>query len=139
MQPWKESPRRQGAEKTKRARGLRQQMTDAERALWRLLKNRNLGGVKFRRQVPLGPYYLDFYSAAAKLVMELDGGQHYVPEGRKRDERRDAYLRSWGLTVIRFSDREVPLQLDGMLVQIHEALQQSSPSPSPFQGEGMQA
>jgi very-short-patch-repair endonuclease len=112
-------------------------MTDAERALWRVLKNRNIAGVKFRRQVPLGPYYLDFYSAAVKLVIELDGGQHYALEGRKRDERRDAYLRSWGLTVIHFSDREVLLQLDGVLVQIQDAVQKSSPSPSPFQGEGM--
>jgi very-short-patch-repair endonuclease len=87
MQPWKEGPRRQGAVKTKQARVLRQQMTDAERALWRVLKNRNIAGVKFRRQVPLGPYYLDFYSAEAKLVIELDGGQHYALEGTSRSEK----------------------------------------------------
>ncbi|MFQ5780198.1 MAG: endonuclease domain-containing protein [Nitrospiria bacterium] len=127
MMLWKEGPRRQGAEKTKRARVLRQQMTDAERYLWRALKNRTLSGVKFRRQVPLGPYYLDFYSAEAKMAIELDGGQHYRAQGKKRDERRDAYIQSLGIKVIRYSDRDVLLHLEKVLEEIRGYLHESSP------------
>jgi len=84
----------------------------------------------------LGPYYLDFYSAEAKMAIELDGGQHYTIPGQSRDAQRDAYIQSLGIRVIRYSDRDVLLHLEKVLEQIREALSESSPQPSPFQGEG---
>ncbi len=124
---WKEGPRRQSAEKTKRARVLRRHMTDAERCLWRVLQNRNISGIKFRRQVPFGPYYLDFYSAEANIAIELDGGQHYTVQGKKRDAQRDTYARSLGIKVIRYSDRDVLLHLEEVLEEIRRYLHESSP------------
>lgn len=127
MVRWKEGPRRQSAEKTNRARVLRQHMTDAERCLWRVLQNRNISGIKFRRQVPFGPYYLDFYSADAKMAIELDGGQHYTVQGKKRDAQRDAYVQSLGIKVIRYSDRDVLLHLEEVSEEIRRYLHESSP------------
>jgi very-short-patch-repair endonuclease len=76
------------------ARELRQNETDAERLLWRLLRNRSLAGAKFRRQHPFPPYVLDFYCHELKLAIELDGGQHNLPEGRLHDKVRTANWRS---------------------------------------------
>lgn len=89
------------------ARGLRRRMTDAEQKLWRLLRNDQLGA-RFYRQKPLGQYIVDFYSFQARLVIELDGGQHLDdPSISKQDKLRDAWLRSKGLKVLRFDDRQV--------------------------------
>ncbi len=87
------------------ARRLRRDMTDAERKLWSLLRHNQLG-VKFRRQTPFGKYILDFYSAKAKVGVELDGSQHYTKTGQRKDEERDRYLRERGVEVFRFSDTE---------------------------------
>jgi very-short-patch-repair endonuclease len=97
-------------------------MTDAERKLWSLLRNNRLG-VKFRRQVPYGPYILDFYCVKARLVVELDGSQHYTPEGRQRDAIRDAYLRNDGLEVVRFLNDEVFVNEEGVEQVIYEKVQ----------------
>ncbi len=70
------------------ARVLRKQMTDAERKLWSLLRGHQLD-VKFRRQVPFGYYVVDFYCAKAKLIIELDGSQHYTNKGTQSDIKRD--------------------------------------------------
>lgn len=136
MIPWRTGPRHQGLQKTGRARELRQKSTDAEKRIWHLLRSRQLLDWKFRRQVPHGNYYLDFYCAKAKLAVELDGGQHYEGGGRQRDERRDAYLGSEGITVLRYSDRDCLLNPERVLEDILNYLDQSSPQPSPFQGEG---
>jgi very-short-patch-repair endonuclease len=104
------------------ARKLRRDMTDAERKLWSLLRNNRLG-VKFRRQVPYGPYILDFYCVKARLVIELDGSQHYTPEGRKKDAVRDAYLRSDGLEVLRFTNYEMLSNEEGVEQVIYEKVQ----------------
>ena len=104
------------------ARKLRRDMTEAERKLWSLLRNNRLG-VKFRRQVPYGPYILDFYSVKAHLVVELDGSQHYTPEGKRRDAKRDAYLRSDGLEVLRFLNDEVFANEEGVEQVIYEKVQ----------------
>ena len=106
------------------ARKLRSDMTDAERKLWSLLRNNRLGA-KFRRQVPYGPYILDFYCVKARLVIELDGSQHYTPEGRRRDARRDAYLRSDGLKVLRFLNDEVFSNEKGVGQVIYETVQEA--------------
>ena len=85
---------------TDRARNLRRRQTDAEARLWNALRDRGLGGWKWRRQVPFGAYYLDFLCEEARLVVELDGGQH--AEQVAYDARRTDYLRSRGLRVLRF-------------------------------------
>lgn len=103
------------------ARKLRREMTDAERKLWSLLR-RNQLGLKFRRQAPFGRYILDFLCIKAMLVVELDGSQHYTDVGRHRDARRDQYLRSNGLNVLRFSDIEFLKNPDGVLQAINEHL-----------------
>ncbi len=87
-----------------RARQLRAAMTDAERLLWRCLRMRRLGGHRFRRQVPVGPYIADFACLAARLVVEVDGGQH---AGAHHDRRRDEYLRAQGFRVLRFWNHDV--------------------------------
>ena len=97
----------------KLARKLRREMTDAERKLWSEIRRKQIGA-RFRRQVAFGPYILDFFSIDAKLVIELDGGQHYTEEGRRKDRIRDTYLKEQGLTVLRFSDNDVLTNIDGV-------------------------
>lgn len=105
-----------------RARKLRRDMTNAERKPWSLLR-RDRCGVYFRRQVPFGPYILDFCSIKIKLVVELDGGQHFVEKGIVADRKRDAALRKQGLAVLRFTDREVLTNTDGVMHAIYEQIQ----------------
>ena len=93
------------------ARRLRRDMTGVERKLWAKLRDRQLEGVKFRRQHPLGPYVLDFYSEECRLVIEVDGEQH-TPEG---DAARTAWLEAHGCRVIRFWNSEVIKDLTGVL------------------------
>ena len=102
------------------ARNLRTNMTDAERKLWGKIRKDNVKGKRFYRQKILGNYIVDFYCASAKLVIELDGGQHYKKDGKEKDSIRDAYLASEGIKVIRFSDLDVLKNLDGVLQRIYE-------------------
>lgn len=91
---------------------LRQRATDAERTLWSCLRRRQLGP-RFRRQHTMGPFTLDFYCPAARLAVELDGGQHYQGGSRhERDVARDAWLAERGIRVLRFSDRDVLLETE---------------------------
>ena len=131
---WKKGLRHQGPAKTTRARELRRQMTDAERSIWRQLRNRESLETKFRRQVPFGPYILDFYCAQKQIAIELDGGQHFSAEGQAKDLKRDWFLASHGVKVIRYSDREVLLDLDGVIQHLWKVITEleSSPQPSPF-------
>jgi very-short-patch-repair endonuclease len=82
-------------------------MTDAERLLWLKIRGNQLKGYQFYRQKPIGDYIVDFYCAKAKLVIEIDGSQHYSSEGKQKDEIRDNYIKQIGLRVLRFSDIEV--------------------------------
>jgi very-short-patch-repair endonuclease len=107
-----------------RARELRKNATDAEKRMWRALRE-NFPGAKFRRQVPIGPYYADFFSFAAKLVIEVDGGQH--GEAQDYDARRTAFLESQGLRLIRFWNNDVLSNMEGVVATIAESM---SPSPS---------
>jgi very-short-patch-repair endonuclease len=89
------------------ARKLREQQTDPESLLWLLLRDRRLLGIKFRRQHPVPPYVLDFYSEGLKLAVELDGGQHNEGAEQARDQRRDAHLVSLGVEVARYWNHDV--------------------------------
>jgi len=110
--------RRQGVA-THRARSLRRRDTRAEARLWGALRAGRLGGWKWRRQVPLGPYILDFVCFDADLVVEVDGGQHAEQVGY--DTRRTAYLEAEGLRVLRFWNSAVLTNRDGVCLAILEA------------------
>ena len=86
--------------------------------LWYRLRDRRLAGHKFRRQHPIGPYFADFACTEAGLVIELDGGQHFCPDGAASDARRTAAMTALGFHVMRFTDREALLQLDDILTVI---------------------
>jgi very-short-patch-repair endonuclease len=112
-------------------RQLRRESTDAERVLWQLVRGRQLGGFKFRRQYPVGPYVLDFYCAVARLAVELDGGQHFSAEGLAHDEVRARFLGACGIDVLRFPDNEVLCQRDDVLAELWRCLAAARPSPQP--------
>jgi very-short-patch-repair endonuclease len=105
-----------------RARALRARSTDAERLVWAALRAHRMNGASFRRQVPIGRYIVDFVCHAARLAIELDGGQHFEIEQERRDGRRDAFLRSRGLRVLRFSNHDVLTNRAGVLQAIADAL-----------------
>ncbi|MCB1555714.1 MAG: UDP-N-acetylglucosamine 1-carboxyvinyltransferase [Alphaproteobacteria bacterium] len=110
---------------TKRARALRNNPTEAEKALWWKIRAEQLG-VKFRRQYPMGPYYTDFACKEKNLVIELDGGQH--AEQVNYDEKRTAYLEEQGYTVLRFWNSDVLDNMEGVLTKIMNVLE-TSPLP----------
>lgn len=103
-----------------RARALRAAGTEAERRLWARLRNRQLNGVKFRRQHAIGGSIADFFCLQARLVIEVDGGQHGGPPECEADERRTQYLEDRGYTVLRFWNNEVLNNIDGVLHRIAE-------------------
>ena len=98
-----------------KSRNLRRGMTDAEQALWFRLRRKQIGGVQFYRQKPVGNYILDFYAPEVNLVVELDGSQHLDEGMKKKDRVRTAFLRTQGLAVLRFDDRQVLTEMDGVL------------------------
>jgi very-short-patch-repair endonuclease len=104
------------------ARALRRDMTDAERIIWYSVRAHRLQGASFRRQTPIGPYVVDFMCHAAKLIIEVDGGQHFESENMVRDARRDAYLAAQGYRVLRFNNLEVMTNKSGVLETIASAL-----------------
>ncbi|MFC3716049.1 endonuclease domain-containing protein [Luteimonas soli] len=100
------------------ARRLRRDMTDAEQRLWQRVRGKQLCGVQFYRQKPLGNCIVDFYAPRAKLVVELDGAQHATAEGLRADGLRDAALARMGLRVMRFDDRQVLLETGAVVEAI---------------------
>jgi very-short-patch-repair endonuclease len=105
---------------TERARELRSSMTDAERILWRALRNKQINSHRFRRQHLIEQYSADFACIEAKLVIELDGGQHQMHEAY--DEQRSEFLHAQGWRVLRFWNNEALENLDGVLFVIAENL-----------------
>ncbi|MBI4515665.1 MAG: endonuclease domain-containing protein [Deltaproteobacteria bacterium] len=99
-----------------RSRALRREGSDAEAALWRRLRARRLAGAKFRRQHPIGPYFADFCCVEARLVVEIDGGQHAAAAGR--DGARTACLAAHGFRVIRFWNHDVLEKTEAVLQAI---------------------
>lgn len=102
----------------KYSRRLRKNMTDAEKLLWSRIRGKQLKGYQFYRQKPIGNFIADFYCPKAKLVIELDGGQHYCDEGKVKDNKRDGYMEDLGLRVLRFSDRDVFKNLRAIIEKI---------------------
>lgn len=101
---------------------MRANSTMAENILWQALRNRQLEGFKFKRQVPLDGYILDFVCFDARLIIEVDGGQH---AGRTADIRRDAYFRSEGFRILRFWNDDVTRNIDGTCLAILSELKVS--------------
>ena len=135
-----EGPTEASGATTNRARSLRRNETQAEARLWHLLRDRRLVGFKFRRQVPISPYFADFACYEGLLVVELDGSQHFESE---RDVRRDEELRRRGFEVLRVWNNELSDNRDGVLEAILAILtaRAAPPSsalraPSPIKGEG---
>ena len=119
-----------------RARDMRNNPTEPEKRLWRNLSNGQLLGRKFRRQEVIGRAIVDFYCPTAKLAIEVDGDTHDDPN---REERRDAYLRQFGLTVLHVRNRDVMGNMEGVLDVISLTLGRGDsphPNPSP-EGEGL--
>jgi len=111
------------------ARGLRQNRTDAEPDLWQRLRRKQLDGLRFRRQVPLGPYIVDFLCAKQRLIIEVDGGQH---AGANVDRTRTAWLEGRGFRILRFWNNDVLRNLDGVIEGILLVLRtEASPPPHP--------
>ena len=118
--------------KLERARQLRKTQTDAELRLWRLLRNRGAAKYKFRRQHALGSYFLDFVCLEKKLVIEVDGSQHFAQISY--DEKRTAWLVQRGFRVLRFWDNDVLLRTDSVMQRIFDALTAPHPNPLPVSG-----
>ncbi|MDM7978906.1 MAG: endonuclease domain-containing protein [Rhizobium sp.] len=106
------------------ARRLRSTSTDAERKLWRHLWRIPIDGSHFRRQVPIGPYFVDFACHQIGLVIELDGSQHAMDVGLIRDAARTAYLENQGYKVIRFWNAEVLTEIEAVLDTIYAAVRE---------------
>lgn len=111
------------------ARNLRTAMTDAEQHLWRKLRGKQIGGVQFYRQKPLLSFIVDFYCPAAKLVIELDGDQHFDDAANAKDSERDALLASIGLHVLRFDNRQVLQETEAVLGVIYEWVKKQHRNP----------
>ena len=101
------------------ARSLRTGMTPAEHVIWHRIRRKQIQDVQFYRQKPLLSFVVDFYCPAAKLVIEIDGGQHFEEEHRAKDQARDAALAGLGLYVLRFDNRQVLLETDAVLEVIN--------------------
>ncbi|MBR1130028.1 endonuclease domain-containing protein [Bradyrhizobium iriomotense] len=112
--------------KTRRARSLRSASTDAEGVLWYRLRARRLNGYKFVRQEPIGPYTVDFICREARLIIEVDGGQH---ADSPRDAVRDKWLTDRNYRILRFWNNDVSHNLAGVLETIVTALAEAPPHP----------
>ncbi len=109
------------------ARRLRQNRTDAERKLWNRLRRKQLEGARFRQQVPIGRYIVDFFCPEAMLIVEVDGGQH----AGERDLARYEWLTAEGYSVLRFWNNDVLQNADGVVLTILDALQRRLHTPTP--------
>ena len=97
---------------------LRSNLTPAEAVMWTALQKKQLEGRKFRRQHSIGKYIVDFYCPAEKLVIELDGAEHYTLEGSDYDGKRDSYISSFGIKVLRYENMDIYNNLEAVLEDI---------------------
>jgi very-short-patch-repair endonuclease len=116
------------------AKRLRREMTQAERVVWRELRARRFTGFKFRRQEPIGSFVVDFMCCQARLIIELDGGQH--AERNAADAERTHWLESRGFRVLRFWNNDVLTNTDGVMLRIAEAICPCPPHPGPLPPRG---
>jgi len=111
------------SEKEKR-RWLRNAMTEPEIILWSQLKNKQIGGHKFRRQYSMGPYILDFYCPEKKLAIEVDGGGHFTKDGMAYDQVRESVIGQFGVHFLRFTNVDIRENLHGVLTVIDDTLKE---------------
>ncbi|MGD0144739.1 MAG: endonuclease domain-containing protein [Rhizomicrobium sp.] len=109
----------------RQAKLLRANQTEAELRLWYLVRNKRLAGVRFRRQQPIGPYFVDFFCASGRLVVELDGSQHADGEQAKHDEVRSKWLSERGYRVLRFWNVDVLKNPESVIDAITNAIGQT--------------
>ncbi len=102
-------------------------MTDAEQLLWQYLRCKQIHGVQFNRQKPILKYIVDFYCARARLVIEIDGGQHFDLDHQNRDEARDRALSKLGLLVLRFDNHQMLTNTDSVLESIYTQVENRLP------------
>ncbi len=115
---------------------MRKNMTDAEIRLWVRVRRKQIAGLQFYRQKPLGNYIVDFYCPIKRLVIEVDGGQHYEDKNAKRDSQRSQYLEKFlKLKVIRFTNIDVITNLEGVIMKITEECEKSPLIPPLEKGE----
>jgi very-short-patch-repair endonuclease len=114
------------------AQQLRENMTDAEKHLWWKIKMKQVKGLIFYRQKPIGEYIVDFYCPKAKLAIEIDGSHHLVGETIEYDRIRDDYLSSLGLRVLRFTNNDVLNNMKRVLEEIEEEVDRKIPLGPPF-------
>jgi very-short-patch-repair endonuclease len=123
MIDWDKVPKWQVSETMRtNAKALRRDMTEAERIIWYNVRAHRFQGACFRRQTPIGPYVVDFVCHTARLIIEVDGGQHFESVNIARDAKRDAYLKAQGYRVLRFNNHEVMTNKAGVLATIAAAL-----------------
>ncbi len=104
------------------SRQLRSNMTDSEQLLWSQLRRKQVLDLQFYRQRPIGQYIVDFYAPGAKLIIEVDGSQHFDSEHVISDEKRDAYLSGEGLQVLRFNNLQVLNETDAVMDVVFQAV-----------------
>ena len=118
-----------------RAKAMRENMTDAEEAVWKLLKSKNMLGLRFKPQHPIDIFIADFYCHQLKLVIEIDGGIHKSKEQKEYDIGRTAELEQWGIKVIRFSNEEVENNIHQIKNEIEQiCTERRSELQSPLKG-----
>lgn len=134
-----------GEEELERQRQLRREPSEPEKRLWQHLRGRQVAGLKFRRQVWLGTFIVDFFCAEARLIVEVDGETHVDPDARAYDARRTALIEAEGYRVRRFWNNDVMQNIEGVVATIGEVALTAAPHPptasrrappSPLQGEG---
>jgi very-short-patch-repair endonuclease len=113
----------------RRAQGLRRDQTPAERQLWAYLRGKQVGGFRFRRQQPIGPFIVDFCCLSPRLAIEIDGDSH--AEQVEYDESRTAYLKEHGYAVIRFTNEDVQRRLESVLDEIMRRCEELITTPPP--------
>jgi len=112
---------------TARARTLRRKRTWAEKLMWHWLRNRRFNGWKFRRQHPVGPYYLDFFCEDARLAIELDGFGHSLPDKRAHDEERERFLSRLGIKILRYANARLRREAQVIRDALYRSLQERAP------------
>ena len=116
---------------TERARALRKKPTWAEKLMWTWLRDRRFSAYKFRRSFPIGKYFLDFYCREASLSIELDGGQHGLPDQQAHDAERTKFLTSMGIKELRFWNSRLRRDKQAIRDMIFRELQAQAPHPLP--------